>query len=374
MVVTPTLLLGHDGQARTSPHQLDRTASEAPAASAAAAEPPEHPVAAADLGIGVLFDHVLDAVVVAGLTSGTIVLWNRGAEKLFGYTASDAIGRSVEILMPAPLADLHRAGIERYMRTGRGLIVDADAPVEMPAHRQDGESIRVEMVLSELNSAAGQRFAVAVIRDATHRKRLELTNLELVQERVARSDAQSEIAARDELLDALADRLQASPDQAELQRLSAVLTDFRRLHGGQVRIKPEDGELVDLVHAATDAVRRRTPGRRFYVHAPPTVLARFDAANTRQIIEHVLDEALQRSAGGSTIEIRLEQPNIKTALLTVRVQGTGVPRQLGVGLHLSRTLMHRQGGTLTSALTATGGLEVGLTFPGSPHPTHRHPR
>jgi PAS domain S-box-containing protein len=351
MVVESTFVLGKDESRRLSSEHVSQTMIEPAAPS-----------------LGVLFDRVLDAVVVASLKTGRIVLWNPAAEKLFGYTAADAVGESLEILMAAPIADLHRAGLQRYLRTGHGLIIDADGAVEMPSQHKDGTSVRVELSLSELSDAQGERFAVAVMRDAMYRKHLELTNLQLIQERVGRSEAEAEIALRDDLLDAVATTLDAHPRPSELARISSALSDFRQVHGGQVTLQPENGDLVDLLHAAVDSVRRRAMATRIFVHAPPSVPARFDAMRTRQILDQVLDEALQRSAGASAIEVRLEQPTVKTAVLTVRAQGTGVSRKPGVGLHLSRTLMQRQGGTLTTALTSNGGLEVGLTFPGYPRP------
>src|SRR4051812_35491088 len=77
------------------------------------------------LQVGVLFDRLLDAVVTARLSPGRIGSWNPAAEKLFGYPAAEAIGQSIEILMPEPITEIHRAGLERYRRSGHGLIVDA---------------------------------------------------------------------------------------------------------------------------------------------------------------------------------------------------------------------------------------------------------
>src|SRR5712691_5847716 len=73
------------------------------------AQPPngeveESDVDVADFSIGTLFDRLLDAVVIARLATGRIVLWTPAAEKLFGYTAAEAIGQSIEILMPTPIA------------------------------------------------------------------------------------------------------------------------------------------------------------------------------------------------------------------------------------------------------------------------------
>ena len=86
---------------------------------------------------------MLDAVVIARLSTGRIELWNPAAERLFGFSAQEAIGQSIEILMPEPIADVHRAGYERYLRTGHGLIIDAGAPVEMPARTKSGDDIRI---------------------------------------------------------------------------------------------------------------------------------------------------------------------------------------------------------------------------------------
>jgi PAS domain S-box-containing protein len=316
-----------------------------------------------DLDVGILFDRLLDAVVIARLSTGNIVLWNPAAEKLFGFSAQEAIGQSIDILMPEPIAEVHRAGYERYLRTGRGLIIDAGAPVEMPARTKSGDGIRIELSLSELQNSSGERFALAVIRDAMNRKRLELTSLELTQARVARSEAEAALVARDELLDGVAATLQAAPGEDELQRLAAALGDFRRLHTGQLTISPEDGDLVDLLSAAADGARRRATGQRVLLHTPPLVPATFDIPRTRQVIEQVLDEALHRAPAGSRVEIRVEHVSTQIAQITISAQGGGAERGMGIGLHFSRALMHRQGGTFTAAVTSNGGLEVVMTLP-----------
>jgi len=330
--------------------------------------------AAPDLDVGVLFDRLLDAVIVARLSSGRIELWNPAAEKLFGFSAEEAKGQSIEIIMPAAIAGVHRMGYERYLRTGHGLIIDAGAPVEMPARTKSGEDIRIELSLSQLQNSRGERFAMAVIRDATNHKRLELTNLELTQARVARSEAEAAVVARDELLDGVTATLQAAPDLDELQRLTIALADIRRLHSGQLTVCPQDGDLVDLASSAADGLRRRALGRRVRVHTPPRVPATFDAPRTRQVLEQVLDEAWHRTPEGSRLEIRLEHLSPRIVQVTIHAPGTGSDRGVGIGLHLSRELMHRQGGTFTAAVTSNGGLDVIMTLPAPSTNSRRRPR
>jgi PAS domain S-box-containing protein len=330
---------------------------------------------ATDLGVGALFDQLLDAVVIATLSTGRIVMWNPAAEKLFGYTAQEAIGKPIEMLMPEPIAHIHRAGLERYVRTGHGLIIDADSPVEMPARTKGGDVLRVELTLSELQSSEGERFAMAMIRDATRHRQLELTTLELTQARIARAEAEGELAARDELLDAVEATLESATTSDELQRLGRSLADLRRLRSGELRARPVDVDLVDLIYAGADSARRRAQGRRLLVHAPPSAPASCDPVQLRQILDQVLDELIRRSSEGGRIELRVDVLSPQLVQLSVRADTNcaALPRPLGVNLLISRMLIQHQGGTFHTELSSSGSLEVIMTAPGSPQSMRRRP-
>ena len=131
-----------------------------------------------DLGFGMLFERIQDAVIVADAKTQRIVLWNSAAAKMFGYSDSEALKLRVEALVPEPLKAAHRAGIARYAKTGHGPYIDSDAPLDLPAVRKDGEEISVEMSLSPISpvheAGGGEaQFALAIIRDVTKRKRAE---------------------------------------------------------------------------------------------------------------------------------------------------------------------------------------------------------
>lgn len=358
MVLAPQFVVGR--QVREL-HSRSRTCTEAP-------------VKANDLGIGVLFDRLLDAVVIARLTTGRIVLWNPAAEKLFGYTAEEAIGRSIEMLMPEPVARVHRAGLERYLRSGHGLIVDADTPVEMPARTRRGEDIRIDLSLSELHSRLGERFALAIIRDVTHRKQLELTSLELAEARVTRSDVEGAVNDRDELLAAVAASLQSAAGADELKGLGAALAEFKRLEAGEVRLFRQSADMVDVVHAACDAARSRAAGRRLLVYVPPTAPATCDVDRTREVLDTVLASALAHAPVDSRIMVSLEVLATQTVQLTVQAEGGTEPQTqplANVALYVGRSLMRRQAGNLSITISSGGSLQVVMTLPGSPQPPRR---
>ena len=172
-----------------------------------------------DLGIGKLFASVRDATIVADAATGRIVLWNPAATEIFGYSSSDALGMSVENLVPTHLKERHRAGISRYRDTGYGPYIDSNTVLDLPAVRKTGEEIRVELTLSPIeptpDSEAKGRFVLAILRDVTERKRAEeeVSRLnEQLEERVAQRTAQLE-AALAELRDS-EERFRATFEQA----------------------------------------------------------------------------------------------------------------------------------------------------------------
>src|SRR5262249_22739027 len=132
-------------------------------------------LAPADLGIGQLFEEVRDAVVVADAATGTIVLWNRTAEVMFGYSRDEAIHMSVSALVPTRLVSRHLVGMASYNETGHGRMIDAHRVVEVPALRKSGEEIHVELSLNPIREAAVEgRFVLAIVRDVTERTKLRL--------------------------------------------------------------------------------------------------------------------------------------------------------------------------------------------------------
>ena len=130
-----------------------------------------------DLGIGKLFKSVRDAVIVAEAKTERVVLWNPAAEKVFGYSIPEALEMRVEALVPRYLKARHRKGMAGYGETGRGRHIDSHTLLDLPAVKKDGEEIRVELSLNPigaLDEADGDgRFVLAIVRDATERKRAE---------------------------------------------------------------------------------------------------------------------------------------------------------------------------------------------------------
>jgi PAS domain S-box-containing protein len=124
--------------------------------------------------------HMRDALVVADVFSGRIVRWNPAAERLFGYTVGEAIGKPIDMLMPPPVARAHRERITHYARTGEAHVLSARTPVGgVPALAKSGRELCVEVGMVPLDLAGSPRRSVLLIfRDIGCQEDAELHALE----------------------------------------------------------------------------------------------------------------------------------------------------------------------------------------------------
>lgn len=101
---------------------------------------------------------------------GVIESFNPAAEKIFGYSAAEAIGQNVKLLMPEPFRHEHDGYLENYRQTGRAKIIGIGR--EVIGRRKDGSVFPMDLSVSEVRLAGGRMFA-GFVRDITERKENE---------------------------------------------------------------------------------------------------------------------------------------------------------------------------------------------------------
>ncbi len=108
-----------------------------------------------------------EAIVVCD-PDGIIRLWNRGAERVFGYPAAEAIGASLDLIIPEKQRARHWAGYDKTMATGHTKY--GDALLKVPAAHRDGRRLSIEFSVALLRADDGTVAGIAaVIRDVTER-------------------------------------------------------------------------------------------------------------------------------------------------------------------------------------------------------------
>jgi len=125
-----------------------------------------------------------DAVVYSD-AEGLIRFWNAGATRIFGFTEAEALGQSLDIIIPPNLRERHWQGYRETMRTGQTRYGEGQL-LSVPALRKDGARISVEFTIVPFLDEAGRMAGIAsVMRDATAR----FTEMRQLRQRIAELEA-----------------------------------------------------------------------------------------------------------------------------------------------------------------------------------------
>lgn len=214
---------------------------------------------------------------------GKVDSFNPAAERIFGYTASEVLGRNVSILMPAPLRDEHDDYLKRYVTTGEKKIIGTGR--EVVGRRKDGSTFPMRLAVGEFR-LGDQRMFTGVVHDLTQQK--------LAEERALRSER---LAAVGQMLTVLTheSRNALQLTQANLEMLVMEVDD-----------RPEARDYVSRIQTAQDRLGRLFQELREF--AAPISL---DVAtcNLGHLVGQVLNEL---SALHGDREIRLQQAGAET--------------------------------------------------------------
>lgn len=107
--------------------------------------------------------------IVASDGKGAITFWNSGAERIFGFAREEALGRSLDIIIPEQLRERHWAGYREVMGGRKSRYGEGDI-LAVPAIRKDGSRISVEFTIAPMYDAGGKMTGMAsILRDVTKR-------------------------------------------------------------------------------------------------------------------------------------------------------------------------------------------------------------
>ncbi len=237
--------------------------------------PPEVPDAAVDAArLAAIIDSSDDAIVSKTL-DGVIVSWNRSAERIFGYTAEEAVGRHITLIIPE---ERHAEEREVLSRLVKGERIDH---FETIRQAKDGRRVDISLTVSPIRDATGRVVGASkVARDISDRRRLERERQELLErEREARGAAEASNRSKDQFLATLSHELRTP--------LNAIYGWARMLDAGRLdepatrrateAILRNAGAQVQLIEDLFDVARVITGNMRLDVR-PLNVAAVLEAA------------------------------------------------------------------------------------------------
>ena len=107
-----------------------------------------------------------DAIIAAG-ADGKIIFWNSAAERIFGFAADQALGQSLDLIIPERFRLRHWEGYRQVMATGETKY--RTEVLRVPAQHRDGKALSIAFTVTLLEAPDGGRVIAAIVRDETAR-------------------------------------------------------------------------------------------------------------------------------------------------------------------------------------------------------------
>jgi PAS domain S-box-containing protein len=271
--------------------------------------------------LAAIVDSSEDAIVSKDL-NGTIESWNGGAERLFGYQASEVIGKSILIIVPPDRHDEEQGILERIRRGER------IKPYETVRMREDGSLLDISLTVSPLRDAAGRIIGASKIaRDITERKRAEaaLRDMQMQLAHANRVATMGQLSAS--ITHEVNQPITAAVTYAEAARrwLSAEPPNFREVDDALSHIVKEGNRAGEVV-ARIRALIKKAPARKDAVAINDAILevialTRAEAANNSVSVRTQLAEGLPRVQG--------DQVQLQQVLLNLIINAIEAMRDVG---------------------------------------------
>jgi two-component system, chemotaxis family, CheB/CheR fusion protein len=339
--------------------------------------------------------------IIGKTLDGIITSWNAGAERMYGYTAQEALGRSIEFIVAPDHVEQTRAVFQQLRQ---GIKVES---FETARIRKDGRRLDISITFSPVYDSDGRLIGASGIdRDVSDRKRAE----EILREEARRKDEFLAMLSH-ELRNPLApisnslhllDSAAVSEEQStkarrmierqvhHLTRLVDDLLDLSRISRGKILLRKSRVDLVESVRATVEDHRSvleaagltldlDLPGSPLYVNGDPTRLS--------QMVGNILNNAGKFTDPGGRITVSVSvEPQRGSVAVAVRDTGIGMSPELleqifepfsqadrdparsrgglGLGLALVKELAELHGGSAEAASPGLGqGSEVTIHLP-----------
>lgn len=353
------------------------------------------------------------AITVLGADDGIVKMWNPAAERIFGWSESEAVGQFVPSI-PANKREEFMANLQG-IRAGNAI-----AGMETQRQRKDGSSIDIGLWATPVRDGEGNINCMSIVADISDRKQAEAERARLLdREQAARAEAEAINRLKDEFLAtlshelrtplnailgwaqilrrgkyteaSLATGLEAIERQSRVQvQLVEDLLDVSRIIQGKLALKPGWFDMVKTIEVALNSVNFAAEAKSVTVSSefdPAVSLIWGDTQRLQQVVSNLLTNAVKFTPAGGSVRLRLsavavtDSPSPNYVQITVSDTGKGISAEflpyvfdrfrqadgsitradsgLGLGLAIVRHLVELHRGTVRAESPGEG---KGATF------------
>ncbi|HKU95701.1 MAG TPA: PAS domain S-box protein [Vineibacter sp.] len=346
-----------------------------------------------------IIETVPDAIIVID-ERGRIESFSHAAERMFGYSASDVVGRNVKMLMPSPYREEHDGYIDRYRTTGERRIIGIGRVVS--GLRKDGTTFPLELAVGEAAFKGGRLFT-GFIRDLTERKAAErrLEELQMELAHVSRLGEMGQMGSTlahelnqpltavlaylgtaQHLLSVDADKAKINAmierAAAQAKRAGTIIHQLRDFlskgpmtrHPESINKIVEEASALALIGAGQLEIRARLE------LDPSLPVASIDRVQIQQVLVNLIRNSIEAMSGGDVRELIVRTATRDDAVvISVCDTGPGIAPEvmarlfqpfvstkaqgMGIGLSICRSIVQSHGGQILAEPNAGG---TGMTF------------
>lgn len=348
--------------------------------------PPVDPPTVSEARLLSVLDTAVDGIIVMD-ERGSILIFNKACERLFGYRADEILGRSIRLLMPPDYSEAHDGYVRHYVETGERRIIGIGR--EVRGQHRDGTAFPIELSVGEAMTPDGRQF-IGIVRDLRPRKAVEnrLNQLQAQLVHMARVNAMDEMGAAiahelNQPLTAVMLYLQAVTRKArtiglddtmveilgkavrEAERAGTIIQRMRQF----VEKREPERQAVDIRRLIGDALELTLLGTQVIGievirdEAPDLPPVEVDPVQIQQILVNLIRNAIEAIRHQERRWVRIGA-HVDGQHLAVEVEdsGGGIPKELvrnifkafstskrtglGLGLAISRSIAQNHGGDL----------------------------
>jgi len=309
---------------------------------------------------------------------GVIESFNPAAEKIFGYSSAEVVGKNVQVLMPSPYREEHDSYLAHYLRGGQARIIGIGR--EVMGRRKDGSEFPMDLAVSEVR-LADRRIFTGFVRDISERKRLEKEILEISdreQRRIGHDlhDGLCQQLAGIELMSQVLEQKVGTKSKADAARTADIsrhvreaISYTRSLARG---LSPVMRDAEGLMSALQELARGTTKLFRVacVFECDPPVLVHEHSAATHlyRIAQEAVSNAINHGKARH-IWIGLKCAGNRN-VLSIKDDGHGIPKRLpetkGMGLRIMQYRAGMIGGATMVERDLEGGTSVICSVPRVP--------
>ena len=329
----------------------------------------------------VMVENVAEGVITID-ARGVVLTFNPAAERIFGYTASEIVGRNVKILIPELYCTQHDQCIQDYLNAGGPKFIGMGS--EKRGLRKDLSTFPMELAVSPMKFGDELNF-VGTVRDITDQK---ITEAELI---TAREIAEEANRAKSEFLAVMSHEIRTpingvigmtelildtdlTDEQREyltlvkssadsLLRVVNDILDFSKIESGKLEIDYMDYNLRECLKETLSAlaIRAHQKGLELVQHVSPEVphVVGGDMGRLRQVIVNLVGNAIKfTEAGEVVVNVDLESETAEGAFLHFAVRDTGI----GIAQEKRRIIFDAFTQADASTTRIFGGTGLGLAI------------